>query len=497
MSNKSPSSKKLNSLDLLKLRKKFITESYDNVASQRDSWIGKNKYYYDYFKKILRFIVESQSSVLQIKCETGYYLDAVNPRYGLGLDYSINMVQVAKDRYKHLDFEVQDLENINIKQKFEYVLLVNALGDVVDVQKLLSGFKDAVDHKTRIIIINYNALWQPLINLANLLRLKIKQPTQNWLSACDMENLLYLTGYEIVKSFNIILCPIYIPVIANFLNNIVARLPLLQRLCLDHVFVVRKVVSRKNYRDYSVSVVIPCKDEKDNIENIVQRIPQIGKHTEMIFCDDKSQDGTVEEILRVKGKYSNKNIKLIYGPGICKSKNVWAGFEAAEGDILMILDADLTVIPEELTYFFEAIVEGKGEFINGSRLIYPMEEGAMNFSKILGNKFFSLLFSYILDQRIKDTLCGTKVFWRDDYFRMKKYIGHWGADDLWGDYDLLFSATKLNLKIIDLPVHYFDRTYGYTKMKNVLFNGTRMLRISLAALTKVKFLKGAKSLMGE
>ena len=152
----------------------------------------------------------------------------------------------------------------------------------------------------------------------------------------------------------------------------------------------------------------------------------------------------------------------------------------------MILDADLTVIPEELPLFFNAIVEGRGEFINGSRLVYPMNENSMKFFNVIGNKFFSLLFSYILDQKVKDTLCGTKVMWRKDYFRIKKFIGKWGTEDLWGDYDLLFGAAKINLKIIDLPIHYFDRVYGKTKMTKVIKNGVRMLKISIAALFKLK-----------
>lgn len=478
---------KSESLEILDSRRKFIIESYDRVASQRERWIERNRYYYNYLKKILRFIVEPKSSVLQIKCETGFYLNAVDPQYGLGLDYSVKMVQIAKEKYPHLQFQVQDLENISTKHTFDYILLVNAIGDIIDVQRLLSSLRQSVDPNTRIVIINYNALWQPLISLANFLKLKIKQPTQNWLSSYDIENLLYLTGYEVVKSFNIVFCPIYIPVLSNFLNNIIARLPFIDKMCLHHVFIVRKPVNRKDYGDYSVSVVVPCKNEKDNIEKIVQRMPKMGKGVEIIFCDDKSDDGTPEEVLRVKKKYSEKNIKLIFGSGICKSKNVWAGFQEAKGDIFMILDGDITVIPEELPYFYDAIVEGKGEFINGSRLVYPMAENAMGFSKMLGNKFFSLLFSYLLDQRIKDTLCGTKVFWRNDYSRIKKYIGHWGVEDLWGDYDLLFGATKLNLKILELPVHYFDRKYGYSKMQNVIFNGLRMLKINLTALTKMKF----------
>lgn len=479
--------RKTNDFDVLQARRKLVIESYDSVAGQRDRWIKKNRYYYDYIKKILKVLVEPGCDVLQVKCETGYYLNAVKPRYGLGLDYSQEMTRLAKKNYPGYDFQTQDLEKMNVTRRFDYVLLVNALGDIIDVQKMLTHLRCACDHKTRLVIINYNALWQPLINLARLLRLKIKQPIQNWLSPHDIENLLYLSGYEVIKDFTIVLCPVYIPLVSAFLNRFVARLPVFRKLCLDYVFVARRSDPETTRTPYPVSVIIPCKNERENIERIVTDMPQMGKHTEIIFCDDRSTDGTADEVLRMIKKYPERDIRLVHGPGICKSKNVWAGFEAAKGEILMIFDADVTVSAKELPYFYEALTEGKGDFINGSRLVYSMQENAMTLSKMAGNKFFSLLFSYILDQKIKDTLCGTKVFWRSDYLKLKKYIGHWGAVDLWGDYDLLFGASKLNLKIIDLPVHYFDRTYGSTKMSNAIANGLRMLKISFVALAKIKF----------
>jgi glycosyltransferase involved in cell wall biosynthesis len=253
------------------------------------------------------------------------------------------------------------------------------------------------------------------------------------------------------------------------------------------VLVARPLGLQESASPVSVSVVIPCRNEKENIAAIVSRMPEMGRWTELIFSDDRSTDGTADEVRRLMALYPHKRIKLVDGPGICKSKNVWNGFEHATGDIFMIFDADSTVIPEELPYFYEALIDGKGDFINGSRLVYPMAEDAMPFHKMVGNKMFSLLFSYILGQRVKDTLCGTKVFWRDDYERMKSYFGAWGPQDRWGDYDLLFSASKLNLKIVDLPVHYFERLHGTTKMSSVITNGIRMMAMVLVAFKKLRF----------
>jgi glycosyltransferase involved in cell wall biosynthesis len=233
-------------------------------------------------------------------------------------------------------------------------------------------------------------------------------------------------------------------------------------------------------------VIIPCKDEKGNVDAAVRRIPQLGRETEIIFCDDQSTDGTADEIMRVRASYPYKNVRFEKGPGICKSKNVWTGFDAATCDILMILDADLTTMPEELSYFLEVIASGQAEFVNGSRLVYPVPKGAMNTANMLGNKFFSVVFSYLLGQRIKDTLCGTKVLWRSDWQRIKPILESWGMDDRWGDYELLFGAAKLNLKILDLPVHYQERIYGSTKMTKVFRNGLVMLKMCWHGFLKLK-----------
>ncbi len=477
-----------NPVEILSEKRKYVSSIYDDLSATRDKWIEKNKYYYDYIKGLLRFIVETDSKVLQIKCETGQFLDAVNPGYGIGVDSSVKMIHLAKKKYPHLNFEIYDLEKVKIEEKFDYILMVNVLGDIVDVKKFFHNIKSMVTAETRLVIIYYNYLWQPIVKLAERLNLKVVQPTQNWLSLNDINNLLYLAGYEVVKQYYSLLFPKYIPILSNFLNKILARIPGIQKLCFVQVVVAKEIVNRDKYNKHSVSVIIPCKNERGNIEDAVNRMPEMGNHMEIIFCDDKSTDGTPEEVLKIKEKYPEKDIKLVYGPGVCKSRNVWTGFDAANGDILMILDGDLTIIPEELPYFFDAIVEGKGEFINGSRLIYSMEKNAMPTFNILGNKLFSLIFSYLLGQKIKDTLCGTKVLWRRDYLKLKKYISEWGAEDRWGDYDLLFGATKLNLKIIDMPVHYFDRRYGMTKMTKVFTHGLIMLRMCWAALWRLKFI---------
>src|SRR4030095_1162728 len=225
---------------------------------------------------------------------------------------------------------------------------------------------------------------------AEWLGMKVPRTEQNWLSTADIRNLLKLAGFEALETHRIVLFPKYVPLLSSFLNHFCARLPFLSKLCMTQVVVARLLPRPVLPEQFSVSVIIPCKNEKGNIEDAVRRIPALAGRTEIIFCDDQSTDGTAAEVRRIQLCYPDKDIRLENGPGVCKSRNVWTGFDAAKGDVLMILDADLTTIPEELPYFVDVIVSGQAEFVNGSRLVYPVPKGAMNGSNMLGNKFFSV-----------------------------------------------------------------------------------------------------------
>lgn len=474
--------------EYLDAQRTSFKEKYEEVATEREYWIHKNQYYYDYLKQLLLFLVRPNKRVLQIRCDTGDLLDAVSPSYGLGIDVSPTLVSMAQEKYPNLRFEVGDPEELQINDTFDYVLLVNAIGDIIDIEKAFMELQKVVAPHTRIVIISYNYLWEPIVALAQALRLKRSQPPQNWLSLADIGNLLYLTGFEVVREYRTLLFPKYIPGLSTLLNKFIGHLPIIERLNFVQVLVARQAPHSSNISDCSVSVIIPCKNEKGNIEDAVKRIPDMGKHTEIIFVDDKSLDGTGNEVRRWIKALPDRDIKCVEGPGICKGYAVWKGFAAASRDILIILDGDLTVMPEELPYFYKAIVEGKGEFINGSRLVYPQQEQAMKFLNILGNKLFSMAFSYLLGQRIKDTLCGTKALWRKDYERLKPFIDTWGVTDRWGDYELFFGAARLGLKIVDCPVHYLERMHGETKMTKRFSNAWNMLRMCIAAMKKLKFL---------
>jgi SAM-dependent methyltransferase len=452
----------------------------DRIAQRRDKWVQKNGYYYDSIKHLLRFIVEPGKRVLEVRCQTGHLLAAVKPSLGVGVEISDNLLAIARKNHPNLNFVCCNPEDLALGEKFDYVI-AGYIFDTEDIQTSLERVREHCTEATRVLIINYNQLWEPVLQLASALGLRTPFVEPNWVSEQDVQGFLRLSGFRHLRTHRILFCPKYFPLLSSFLNGFIAKLPGLRRLCLIQVIVARLESTTRKEHEESVSVVVPCRNERGNIQAVVERVPDMGTHTEIIFCDDKSTDGTADEVRRMQALYPHRDIRLIEGPGICKAENVWTGFRQSKGDILMILDADLTVMPEELPFFYRALVQGRGEFINGSRLVYPIPKMAMKFTNRVGNKVFGIVFSYLLSQRFKDTLCGTKVLWRKDWLRIEKGLGSWGIRDLWGDYELILGASKLHLEITEVPVHYQERIHGVTKMTRVLSNGLRMLRICRGA----------------
>jgi hypothetical protein len=338
--------------------------------------------------------------------------------------------------------------------------------------------------RTRLIFSSFNFFWEPVLKFGELIRLRQKQPYQNWLSVRDIENLLYLEGFESIKLEKKLLLPKFVPILGYIFNRILANLPIISNLDLIMFLSAKPVCTDK--KEYSVSVVVPARNEKGNIENAILRTPAFGSHQQFIFVEGNSKDNTYEEMLRVQKKYKDRDITVMRQSGKGKGNAVREGFDRATGDILMILDADLTTPPEDMPKFYEAIAGAKGEFINGCRLVYPMEKQAMRHLNYLGNKFFGWFFSYLLGQRLKDTLCGTKVLFREDYDKIQANRHYFGDFDPFGDFDLLFGAAKLNLKITEIIVRYRDREYGSTQISRFR-HGWLLIRMSLFAAGKLKF----------
>lgn len=469
-------------------RKKEVMEYMDNLAASRDLYIRKNSYYYNDLISFFRFHIPEGSSVLEIGCGTGDILNGVKPARGVGIDISSEMVNIASSKYGHLTFLQMDAENLALDEKFDFIIISDTLGYFEDVQQSFEELRKVSSPETRIIITYHNYLWYPVLSIAETLRLKMPHIRLNWLNHADIANLLYLEGFGIVKTGSRVILPKYVPLLSWFANKYVAHLPLLDRACLTGYIIARGHISSRREDSYSVSVIVPARNEKGNIEAAVKRMPQMGKGTEIIFIEGHSDDGTLDEITRVCERYEDKfDLRYAVQDGIGKGDAVRKGFGMAKGDILMILDADLTVPPEDLVKFYRAVASGAGEFINGCRLVYPMEKEAMRLLNIGGNKFFSMMFSWLLEQRIKDTLCGTKVLFRKDWEKIVANRSYFGDFDPFGDFDMLFGAAKLDLKIVEVAIRYRARTYGETNISRFK-HGWLLLKMVVFAMHKIKFI---------
>lgn len=458
------------------------------TGPERERWIRRNRYYYRCLLNFLRYNVPENRSVLELGCGTGYVLDQLRPAHGVGIDQSSALIDYGRQQYPRLDLRVMDAACLDLGgQTFDFVLISDTIGHFDDVQQVFSRLHAVCRPDTRIIITHRNQLWNPVLNLAEALGLKMPEYRQNWLDRGDLENLLDVAGLSVIRTGRKVLLPRYVPLLSELLNQYVVNLPVFNRLGLFTFLIARDPAGHKPAAAHSVSVVVPARNEKGNIEAIVRRTPRMGRHTELIFVEGNSTDDTWAEILRVRAAYGHQyDIKCVQQDGRGKGDAVRKGFGLATGDILMILDADMTVPPEDLPKFFEAIATNKGEYINGTRLVYPMEKEAMRTLNLIGNKFFAMAFSWLLNQRIKDTLCGTKVLSKANYERLIANRAYFGDFDPFGDFDLIFGAAKLNLKFVEIPIRYRARTYGETNISRFK-HGWLLLKMTFFAMSKIKF----------
>lgn len=465
------------------MTKEEIRQFFDSIAGKLGSRKKKN-IYHRVLEALILFLVPEGQAVLELGSGTGDLLSAPKPSRGVGIDFSGKMTEVARRKYPTLTFHCMDAESLELDGKFDYIVASDLIGYLSDVQKVFAGICKLSYRKTRFVITYYNNWWAPILKFAELVGLRRpKRPIQNWLSLSDIQNLLYLAGWDTIKRGKKLLFPVSIPVVSSILNRYVANLPLVNSLCLIEYLVARPLVYQS--RTFSCSIVVPCRNEKGNIEEIAKRIPQIAALTEIILVEGHSRDGTLEEIKRVAEEYKEtRSIKWTVQNSEGKGDAVRKGFEVANGDILMVLDADMSVPPEELPKFYEALVLGKGEYLQGTRLIYPLEKRAMKFLNRMGNEFFSLWLSWILGQRVTDTLCGTKVLFREDYEKIRKGRTFWGEFDPFGDFDLLLGASKQNLKILEIPIRYQERKYGTTNIRR-FYHGWLLLKMCVFATRKI------------
>lgn len=447
------------------------------------------RFYHAELARCYRLLIPPGMRVLEVGCGRGDLLAALGPSLGVGVDFSEPMVRQASEKYPHLRFVQADAHTLDLRGPFDVIVLSDLVDDLWDVQTVFEKLAKLAGPQTRLILNAYSRVWQLPLLVAQ--RLSLSRPTlvQNWLTVEDTANLLQLTGFEVVKRSREIVVPVGIPIVSRVLNRVGARLWPLSAFALTNFMVARRaprLQSRDGERAPRVSVIVPARNEAGNIEGIMTRTPDMGSGTELVFVEGHSTDDTYGAIEAAMARHPDRNARLLRQTGKGKGDAVRTGFTQASGEVLMILDADLTVLPEDLPRFYEALVTGHGEFVNGVRLVYPMETQAMRFFNLLGNKFFSMAFSWLLGQPIKDTLCGTKVLWKRDYELIAANRGYFGDFDPFGDFDLLFGATRLSLKIVDLPVRYHERTYGSTNIQRWR-HGWLLLRMVIFAARRLKF----------
>jgi SAM-dependent methyltransferase len=462
---------------------------FDHYAEQVDRWHERNAGYHRAIAALARFYIPTGARVLEVGSGNGDLLAALEPSRGLGVDVSGEMVRRAAGRYPGLDFRQMPGERLDLGgEQFDYVILSDLLGYLYDIRMVFERLRAVCHPSTRVVMHWYSRLWQPLLDLAAQTGFTYPQPMLNWTAPEDIAGLLHLSGFEVVQSRPHILLPKRIPGLSGLANRYLAHLPGLRWLCLTRWVIARPLGFRAAEPAPRVSVICPCRNEAGNIEQIVQRLPALGADTELIFVEGHSRDHTLAQCHRVAASMPEKNIKVFTQEGEGKGDAVRLGFSKATGDVLMILDADLSVAPEDLKHFYDALASDRGELVNGSRLVYAMDAKAMRFLNLLGNKFFAMLLSGLLGQPVKDTLCGTKVLRRRDYERIAENRRYFGDFDPFGDFDLLFGAVKLNLKIVELPVRYHERTYGTTNISR-FSHGWLLVRMCAFAAAKVLFIQ--------
>jgi hypothetical protein len=460
---------------------------WDNHAQRRDT--APASYYHHRLEQVYRFLIPPRVSVIELGSGNGDLLATLDPKRGVGVDFSPTNVALARERHPNLEFIEGDVHELELNEKFDYVILSDIANDLFDVQDVLLRVVDLCHPGTRVVLNVFNRLWHAPIALGRALGLARPILRQNWLSVPDLRNLLRIAGFEEISTSGQILFPIRVPVLSEFLNRMIVKIWPFSRLALTHFIVARPDPFRHGGtvpKDASVSVVVPARNEAGHIEEILQRVPKMGSRTEILFVEGNSTDDTAEVIRRVVDDLSDPDIRWYTQPGRGKGDAVRHGYGHATGEILMILDADMTVAPEDLPRFFDAITSGAGEFVNGVRLVYPMEDEAMQFLNYLGNKMFGVTFTWLLGQPVKDTLCGTKVLTRESYDLIAANRSYFGDFDPFGDFDLLFGAAKLNLKIVDIPIRYRQRRYGTTNIDRWR-HGALLLRMAVFAARKLRF----------
>jgi SAM-dependent methyltransferase len=453
------------------------------AGSTSRSW---GAYYHQRLHITYRQLVPVGATVLELGCGGGDLLAALEPAVGVGVDFCPEALATARAAHPSLIFLQADAHHLDLESRtFDYIILSDLVNDLWDVQAMLSGLQAYCAPHTRVILNCHRHLWNIPLRIAQIVGIATPNLPQNWLTRHDLINLLEITGFQCLQGWNEIIAPVAMPLGADFANRYLAKIWPFYALGLAN-FMVARPLPKTLPANPTVSVIVAARNEAGHIEELLARIPEMGGGTDIIFVEGNSTDDTFATIQRCIAAHPERRCQLLKQTGKGKGDAVRLGFDQATGDILMILDADITVPPEDLPRFYALLTNGAAEFVNGVRLVYPMADDAMRFLNLLGNKFFSWAFSWLLGQPIRDTLCGTKVLWRSGYQRIAEQRAYFGEFDPFGDFDLLFGAARLNLKILEVPIRYRARRYGETNISRWR-HGWLLLKMVVFAARRIKF----------
>jgi hypothetical protein len=453
---------------------------FNNLASRRARDAKRHRTYYRDRERWLQAFLAHSVSIIEPGCGTGLSISTLPQSKKAGFDFAEEMVATAKTSDNSTDYFVDNLLHLQHRETYDYVLLLDTVNFLSEVQVAFQNIRSNLCHdRTRLILTYYNFLWQPLFLVGEFLGWKTKFPEQNWLNSHDLENLLTLSGFEVVQESQRVLCPVGIPLLEPLCNRFLVSLPFLRSLALVKVIVARPIGFPR--KEYSVTVLSAMRNEKGNVQRIADAMPAMGLETEVVFIEGHSTDGTWEEIQRIeKAHHGSVKIKGVKQSGKGKGNALHDGVAASSGEILFIYDGDFTVHPTELQKLYDVFAEGRAEFINASRLVYPMQEGAMRLLNIMGNKIFSSIFSWLFSQRLVDVLSPVKGAFRCDYEAVITRM------DPFGDFDFYLGAAAKHLRMREVPVHYLERTYGTTKMQRFR-HGWRLFTMCLSGAKRLKW----------
>ena len=460
----------------------------DRYADQHEDQDISLPAYDAFIRHCLASVVEKDRRVLCLRAGTGRYLDSVRPSLGVGMDISKRFVELARRRFPQYEFLQMDEEPPVGEEPFDWIIIPDAVDAFFDLGTVLRSIRRVCHTRTRILCIWPSPLWRPVIDYAVAVGKMPPRPQAHGLILEDVENIFRLHGFEIFKQIRGVLFPFQAPLLTRLANGVLANLPLVNRIGMGQALIAGPVDIPAYAPDSapSISVIVLCKDERGTVEEIVESMPNWGPDAEILFCNDRSTDGTADEVLRLQARRPEKNIRLVEGPGISKAENLRAGLAEARGDILIFMDGDATVPPEELPLFVDVLRRKQAALASGTRLVYQMRPGAMETSNRIGNRMFALLYSWLIGRRITDTLCGTRALWRSDYERICELRDTDEVHDPWGDQETIMGAARLGLRQIEVPVHYRERIYGDTKMVGRLDQALLMFRYWFNAIRRLR-----------